>query len=213
MTEYTKTEPARQLLADYGYQGNADQPSALPPIVPAIVPVLVVDDGSEYSERAWPWCAWQSGQAGVAALYSACAIHATTRPIIVRNAITVPKSDHDTYYLPSSQDIRTGNQAVSTPPAHAGCKRGASAWSAQLLKGTTAAAYLGGLQLTENANYADGFMSTTVVPGMSAPQRGVLLLPGEYLWVLSNVAQTTINVGWEWQECCYRLTAPKHQEA
>ncbi len=184
------------LLRDYAVQG--EDAAGIRRLTPEIVPVTIVDDTSEYTDRVWPTFMAAGPQAAVAAKYSVWGLQAGSLPVKVKQMAMSTPGAQNVNMVYAIADIRAANQATITP---LGLLRGQAAATASVLTGTTTGGPTTGAPLywTSGASVA----LDADFPGMP-----FMLLPGESFWVWGATVNVAINAQMSWEECLFNLPNP-----
>ncbi len=192
-----RKDALRQVLQDWGVEAGEGLEAQF---LPLVVPTVVVDDASAYTQRLWPSFMGNGTQGAVAAVYSAVGLFAATRPIHVVLADIIPGASNVGMLL-TRTDIRTANQGGGVFGVGAGTLRGLGAFTAQLLTGTHVTAGLSGVRIYDSG--ATHWVRSRV------GERSIELDVGEYLWFHNetvNIALSAMVLGYE---CLYRYQAPR----
>jgi len=185
LSHYTKSFST--FARDYGIQ----EASGLLQVVPAVVPVSIVDDVREYLHRTYSEHSGRGTMAATAAVFGMIGLRAGANPIVVRIFADVGLANTVTTNLVYSiADLRTANQTTSTVVNE--LTRGDTSVGATILQGTTTVV-------------ATGFMMSDGVPTADQTnlQRGmgdIYLKPAEGIWLAAGTVNEAIDLSVLWYE-------------
>ncbi len=185
---------------DYG----AQESSGLSQLVDAVVPVTLVDDCTYYVERTNPTYTTRAVQAATAAVFSYCGISCTTTPIrILGLELAILPATGSVVARIGIANLITANQVDSIADANR-FLRGQAAPTVAILAGTsTVSPNAGGYKLydaTDTHWLVDSPFTRT-----GPDNRGMLLRPGEFLFVGGLVVNEVLQVNFAWEELRYGL--------
>lgn len=180
---------------DYGIQDGA----GLPEIVPAIFPVTVIDDCSKYQLRTYPIRGGSDTQAAVAAVFSLVGVGAFgPGPIRILQAQDFGQPVGVSRWIINAAEIRSANQG--TTALGVALERGQIAGnvSGLMLTGTVAALPAGLVDYDSTLAGAAPFPSRLDF-------KGLVLRPGEFLWLACGTANTALSATFAWEEMTFPL--------
>lgn len=179
-----RKEALAQFLRDWGVESGDGFNM---PIIPAVLPVAVIDQADEFLCRTRPTIWENAAQSAVAAVYALVGVYAATSPVIVRLFEVTTHSSATVFLRVGTVDVRTANDATVTVTSS--LPRGRT-FSVQLLTGTTTVA------AADMVLYSQGetHYSELNQGGIGGHHGMICLRKGEYIWASSATVNKTIGI-------------------
>ena len=175
--------------------------SSIPQVVPAVFPVAVVDNNSEYCERTYPIFGGDGTMAATAAVFGLVGIRAGNRPIVVQSAGIVLEAASGVAATLDAGDLRTANSTTSSRfdglGRAGGTAGGVGLATATILQGTTTLATHFGWDVFNLATTRNNLLPNPL---------DLVLRPGEGLWFVNDTVNIALTAHFRWKEWTFPLS-------
>lgn len=179
----------------YGFQRDYDLQTAGPDLANFVLPVSVVDDNREYLHRTWPIYHNADTVAAVAAVYGYQGYLVGANAVrLIKLYAEDPGGSVIAYAGLFVTDLRTANQTTGTI---GGVPRGTTGATTSQLEGTStvSGARSGMLQLR----------NSTLPDPVPYEFEGLVLRPGEYLWVALDTVNVALTLSIAFEEYTFPM--------